>query len=477
MPRSSSDQTLESRENIWSSLSANEKARYITSSRSLLHGPPGPWTLYSAKEEAEEDYHKTKGKDNIAPNTQSAASYEHDADWTRQVLESMRHYDRAESMEPDTSECQRQQAPRAEDDNPFIAFRRYADSQLSSLLQGVIGLPSMFSSPEQRAKWQDVDKAQQRAKEMQSWGGVGGTEEWEHGKTSQTNDVEKPSDESASGETRCPYLLTPESRNGRSGRGVQQPLEMPRSIPEIDQKTSDPKSNLNDISYATFNPYTPLRLANDPRFSGSIDRWKEAYNDLMCVEEQQEMRNIENYNRYCKEFLVPCDWRGSVHRSDNRGGNLGGVCKVIALSHPKLRAMVQAKKDAETELGLYESSQAIQSSSNTGDAVDSSSSQTTEATSPELMTRISNKSPPRSIVSTMTTTERWEYPDGTVNTKVVLKKRFADGKKESTETVLKSQDDQGKSQQDHSHPAAGKERFEKTAKEGAVKKRGWFWSD
>ncbi|KAK2814120.1 hypothetical protein FQN50_000524 [Emmonsiellopsis sp. PD_5] len=34
-----------------------------------------------------------------------------------------------------------------EEENPFIAFRRYADQQVSSLLHSVIGLPSAFSTP------------------------------------------------------------------------------------------------------------------------------------------------------------------------------------------------------------------------------------------------------------------------------------------------------------------------------------------
>ena len=38
-------------------------------------------------------------------------------------------------------------------DNPFIQFRRFADSQISSLLQSVIGLPSLFERPSPTARW------------------------------------------------------------------------------------------------------------------------------------------------------------------------------------------------------------------------------------------------------------------------------------------------------------------------------------
>lgn len=35
-----------------------------------------------------------------------------------------------------------------QDDNPFVAFRRFADEQISSMLQSVMGLPSMVSPPQ-----------------------------------------------------------------------------------------------------------------------------------------------------------------------------------------------------------------------------------------------------------------------------------------------------------------------------------------
>ncbi|KAF9887292.1 hypothetical protein FE257_010287 [Aspergillus nanangensis] len=37
--------------------------------------------------------------------------------------------------------------PQPDDDNPFVAFRRFADEQISSMLQSVMGLPSIVSTP------------------------------------------------------------------------------------------------------------------------------------------------------------------------------------------------------------------------------------------------------------------------------------------------------------------------------------------
>lgn len=65
------------------------------------------------------------------------------------------------------------------------------------------------------------------------------------------------------------------------------------------------------------------------------------------------------------------------------------------------------------------------------------------------------------VLSALTTTQTTRLPDGTVTTKVVLKKRFSDGREETTERVHTSNE---KSEQpDH-------------RVEESPKKKGWFWS-
>ncbi|PGH27112.1 hypothetical protein AJ80_01068 [Polytolypa hystricis UAMH7299] len=46
-----------------------------------------------------------------------------------------------------SKQSQRSHPQDRDEENPFIAFRRYADEQFSSLLHSVIGLPSMYSTP------------------------------------------------------------------------------------------------------------------------------------------------------------------------------------------------------------------------------------------------------------------------------------------------------------------------------------------
>jgi hypothetical protein len=78
-----------------------------------------------------------------------------------------------------------------------------------------------------------------------------------------------------------------------------------------------------------------------------------------------------------------------------------------------------------------------------------------------------------SILSTLTTTERTVAPDGSVTTKVVLKKRFNDGREESTETIHTQRgherDPWASSQVPQSKPTEDGQDKEK-------KWGGWFWS-
>lgn len=53
-------------------------------------------------------------------------------------------------------------------ENPFIRFRQFADAQISSLLQGIVGLPSAFSNtPPSNARWAEIDDKLHRRDEQQ----------------------------------------------------------------------------------------------------------------------------------------------------------------------------------------------------------------------------------------------------------------------------------------------------------------------
>jgi hypothetical protein len=85
-----------------------------------------------------------------------------------------------------------------------------------------------------------------------------------------------------------------------------------------------------------------------------------------------------------------------------------------------------------------------------------------------------------SVLSTLTTTERTTHPDGTVTTKMVLKKRFADGREESSETIHTTQ-----GHDNHIVPEMPleavvqrrpKQQEAPPKQDGEKKSNGWFWS-
>ncbi len=64
-----------------------------------------------------------------------------------------------------TSSASNTSTPTIDPENPFIAFRRFADSQISSLLQSVIGLPSLFSQPDSSNRWSSIDEVVAKRRE------------------------------------------------------------------------------------------------------------------------------------------------------------------------------------------------------------------------------------------------------------------------------------------------------------------------
>ncbi|KAF1968724.1 hypothetical protein BU23DRAFT_558270 [Bimuria novae-zelandiae CBS 107.79] len=83
-----------------------------------------------------------------------------------------------------------------------------------------------------------------------------------------------------------------------------------------------------------------------------------------------------------------------------------------------------------------------------------------------------------SVLSTLTTTERTVAPDGTVTTKVVLKKRFSDGREESSETVHTQRGQEDEPQVTNRWPQKQEADVQHKVqdKPNNNKKTGWFWS-
>jgi hypothetical protein len=84
----------------------------------------------------------------------------------------------------------------------------------------------------------------------------------------------------------------------------------------------------------------------------------------------------------------------------------------------------------------------------------------------------------RSLLSTLTTTEQTISPDGIVQTKTVLKKRFSDGREEKSESFY-THNRHGSEMSEAQRQLPPQNSAQQEAKDGQVtvnKKAGWFWS-
>ncbi|ORY03322.1 hypothetical protein BCR34DRAFT_605278 [Clohesyomyces aquaticus] len=237
--------------------------------------------------------------------------------------------------------------------------------------------------------------------------------------------------------------------------------------------------------------YSPRRLEEHPDTAGVKFSWRDAFEDLIRVErggplmptEQLGQSHRVPYNQWVRRFwqdfetLEPAKqsrseypkrvpWEGEETSED--------PSYEYAHDHedqhddpptPKSRQDEFNKAAPTTELDAYERL--------LGPATSVPSEPATAVHS--------------SILSTLTTTERSVAPDGSVTTKVVLKKRFADGREESSETVhtQRGQDtenqvqDPWKKMQQAQFPSTTKpaEAPREPAKRDLEKKTGWFWSN
>lgn len=417
-------------------------------------------------------------------------------------------------------------AQKAQDDaNPFIAFRRFADHQMSTLMNGVFSISSLFTSPSDspRRSVQDYEKwlrearqsSQRLALEAEEAGRIMDvyTRAHKEGHAIQ-EDIQDPTSGSVSQPLRCPYrpaeqeasllekpslnvcLMDDATRSCLSLAALS--LYLPSSVltaPVLgEQLPSVP------IAYLLYSPYSPVQLEQQPHLCDHGAKWREAFEDLLAVQSGQKLQPKCSQRMPESSF----DWvRGMIGLAVRRGedteelsSTAGKTPEVMRQDSGLLSRLISARQpendadgnedvdnddlddddsDAEiTELDMYDRFFGSQqpSSNGTTRAAAQSFAHLQEDSSPS---NTDSKHP--GILSTLTTTERTTLQDGSVHTKIVLKKRFSDGREESTETVhhqnavRRTQDAVSKSIKDEDARTIGKEKETKEKKSS-----GWFWS-
>jgi hypothetical protein len=232
------------------------------------------------------------------------------------------------------------------------------------------------------------------------------------------------------------------------------------------------------------NPYSPRALEQDKDLEGSGIEWRDAFEDLKRATDGKPLMPEESVGQ--SRHWPYRMWARRLHRTEEPPQHRHGG----EAEYPK---KVPLQADSASEEPSYEYSHDHEDQHDDpptpkpdkGGFTDGMPATELEAyerllgpvSAPELSTHEARTS----ILSTLTTTERTVAPDGTVTTKVVLKKRFADGREESSET-LHTQRGQGvDAQAAIPDPIfANKDRAppeHAVFSKGSENRKGWFWSN
>ena len=321
-------------------------------------------------------------------------------------------------------------------DNPFIAFQRFVDEQISSMLQSVTGLPSTLKNPR---SW---------PRDPRTW----------------------PKDEAND-------TQLAESAEKRIPRGEDAVAHF-----------------LNESEYSPFN------IENDPDLKVFGPLWLQAFGDLMDAAEGRRMASTtREFNKAeWVAHYVP-RWAKAVEDRAAAYSPLHAVLREFSNSTDPFEQLQVLRRtiadnywtntsstdntdeeaneaQEETELEMYERMLAM----GNNDSADSRSPTTSSAPSPSPEPPTSSPlEPTSSIISTLTTTERVTMPDGSVRTRRVLKKRFSDGREESNESE-EVQQPRKSSLNERVEDAWSRQtpkNAEETRQEPEEKRKGgWFWS-
>lgn len=470
-----------------------------------------------------------------------------------------------------------------EDDNPFIAFRRFADKQISSMLQSVTGLPSMTTPPTgaledgsiyKGTRFRSAGDDDQGSHPSGSGNDSNNDSSWPGrypGNTnSSRNDDKNRWDPLSSwwlwSESEDPWQSHPRRWFHRTSDffgfdsffdrfWLDDRFSVPFgrfdiSHPFFTDLMGDYESSVAwPMTYLMFSPYSPLHLEHRSRHGRGVfssimsslklksgrepgePQWREAFEDLLRLENGKPM--LDQDSTAVSKRETGREWiEGLVER-----GSLGSDWKFVSgkdgqpwsgftmdssnfteNNRPQLEAGDADRKEQSsqknkpiTEADLYEHfldhienkffseltplRRAIleekhrnqekraenQPSSNEVIRDGASDSwveqfrgknenparESTQISNFEE-TRLTESTGLPNVVSTMSSTERIRLPDGSMRTKIVKIKRFADGREETNESVEVTNPPQ---------PGAGSvsNRDEAEKKDGP--KGGWFWKN
>ena len=375
--------------------------------------------------------------------------------------------------------------------NPFIAFRRYADEQIANLLHSFIGLPSALSSTNTNPQWRPYDdEARRRARD--NWYASAQNDEGKsvrHLETDRDGSTDQVNGSKAYESPLRKLFQRPEEDT----KADEAPICPYRPIEQQSPKLLQPAQCLLPwpVNYMLYSSYSPYHLERDENTRPYGSRWRNAFEELLDYEggDTDSEEGLHSTSRPGCGPLRLYDGGNPVSLPDltNRLREWATERNLRHAAWFEMLALRQLEHDAmeeeATELDLYERLWNLNGSE--GNKVLAPGASVSEATGRDAQRENSQAQENASlgIISTLTSTERVILPDGTVHTKVMLKKRFADGREESSETVHTTQGGTHVHDSNSAEMGAVTKLLEPATSQSDDKsrtpkseKRGWFWS-
>lgn len=227
------------------------------------------------------------------------------------------------------------------------------------------------------------------------------------------------------------------------------------------------------VGYLLYSEYSPLHLEHEDGFDSSF---RQRFEDLLRAEDGKPLLGKQDVEQ--QEPTSSVNWLGRIIpllKDNDHGqghsitiGSSSSQQPVLQVeeqstSFDAARQTRESNAGLETEQDLYE-----RHFENLPRPLVTHSNPT-----PMLSREQGSERPRPSILSTLTTTERHVAPDGSVTTKTVLKRRFADGREESSESVETSPATRPSWPEQQAESSEAVPRIPKAKDHG---KKGWFWS-
>ena len=179
-----------------------------------------------------------------------------------------------------------------------------------------------------------------------------------------------------------------------------------------------------------FHRWSNVPLAQEKKYIEEVRREK--------VQEENNPGSWKDIWNQAYKFLDEEEYKDTMNVAERWVRELEKLGKEMERSAKAYTRDRESQEEEDmTELDVYERLLELNRTSSTTPPQPSSSPSTPQQL-PSSTTQLTSQQHPAhqaTVTSTLTTTERITLPDGSVTTKMMLKKRFADGREESSETV------------------------------------------